>query len=113
MRSTVLNNIALIHSKKCEYDQALKLYNQSLKITRKVGHQQGIGTTLNNMAVALISKEKYEESLFYVLQSYTILQRLDLQPDLKRALDILNYIEGKLGSEAYQRLVEKIKRQLS
>jgi hypothetical protein len=30
-----------------------------------------------------------------------------------RHIDILNHIEGKLGSETYQRLVEKIKRQLS
>jgi hypothetical protein len=65
------------------------------------------------MAQVLINEEKYEESLFYVLQAYTILQRLDLPRDLQESLDILNYIEGKLGSEAYQRLVEKIKRQLS
>ena len=65
------------------------------------------------MAVALISKEKYEESLFYILQFYTILQRLDLPPDLQKSLGILNYIEGELGRDAYQRLVEKIKRELS
>ena len=72
-----------------------------------------MAVTLNNMASVLINEEKYEESLFYVLQAYTILQRIDLPPDLQRSLDILNYIEGKLGSEAYQRFVEKIKRPLS
>ena len=90
----------------------MKLYNQSLEISRAIGDQQGIGTTLNNIANALI-KNKYEESLFYVLQAYTILQRLDLPPNLQDSLGILNYIEGKLGSEAYQRLVDKIKGQLS
>jgi tetratricopeptide (TPR) repeat protein len=110
---TALNNIALIHDKKGEYDQALELYNQSLEITKGIGDQQGIVITLNNMANVLINKEKYEESLFYVLQAYTILQRLDLPPELHDSLGILNYIEGKLGSETYQRLIEKIKRQLS
>ena len=113
MQAAVLNNIAEIHSDKGEYDQSLTLYNDSLVITRGIGNQSMIGTTLNNMAVALTNKEKYEESLFYVLQAYTILQRLDLPPEHQKSLKILNYIEGKLGSEAYQRLVEKIKRQLS
>jgi tetratricopeptide (TPR) repeat protein len=110
---TTLNNIAGIHYNKGENDQALELYNQSLEIARGIGDQYVVGTTLNNMAVALINKEKYEESLFYVLQAYTVLQRLDLPRELQESLDLLNYIEGNLGSEAYQRLVEKIKRQLS
>jgi hypothetical protein len=32
-----LNNLAMIHGIKGEFDQALKLYNQSLEITRHLG----------------------------------------------------------------------------
>ena len=53
----------------------MKLYNHSLKIKRGIGDQKGVANTQNNMAVVLINKEKYEESLFYVLQAYTISQR--------------------------------------
>jgi tetratricopeptide (TPR) repeat protein len=94
-RSGVLNNIALIYSNKGEYEQALKLYNQSLEISRGIGDQYAVGTTLNNMAVALIKKEKYEESLFYVLQAYTILQRLHLPRDLHKQF------RYKAGREGY------------
>ena len=66
------------------------------------------------MAASLIKKEKYEESLFHALQAYRILERLGIPSELQRSVDILDYIEGKLGSETYQRLVEKIeKSQLS
>jgi tetratricopeptide (TPR) repeat protein len=37
----ILNNIGSIDYKKGEYDQALKLYNQSLEIKRQIGDQKG------------------------------------------------------------------------
>jgi hypothetical protein len=60
------------------------------------------------MAVGLISKEKYEGSLSHVLQAYKILERLAIPSDLQRTHDILVDIEGKLGSDTYQRLVKKL-----
>ena len=47
MRAHVLNGIAMIHDRKGEDDQALKLYNQSLEIKREIGDQQGITRALN------------------------------------------------------------------
>jgi tetratricopeptide (TPR) repeat protein len=112
-RARLLNNIAIINKNKGEYEQALKLYNESLEITRKIGDQYMVGRTLNNMAVALIHQGDNGEALSHVLQAYRILQRLDLQPELKGSLEILSYIQEKLGNEAYERLVEKIERQLN
>jgi tetratricopeptide (TPR) repeat protein len=37
MIARTLNNIALIHDKKGEYDQAMQLYNQSLEIKKRLG----------------------------------------------------------------------------
>jgi len=109
-----LNNIAVLHDNKGEYEQALKLYNQSLEISRQLGDEYMIGMALNNIALVLLKKEEYEESLSHVLQAYKILERLDTRPQLQRSRNILDNIEGKLGSEAYQRLVEKVeKSQLS
>ena len=46
-----LNNIADMHRKKGEYEEALKLYNESLEIKRRIGDKQGVAYTLNNIAV--------------------------------------------------------------
>jgi tetratricopeptide (TPR) repeat protein len=50
MQADALNNMALIHYSRGEYDRALELYNQSLEIARKIGDQWGIAGTLNNIA---------------------------------------------------------------
>jgi hypothetical protein len=65
---------------------------------------------LNNIAAFQIHSEEYEKSLFYVSQARMILEGLDLPQQLQRSSNMLAYIEGKLGSEAYQRLVEKVKK---
>jgi tetratricopeptide (TPR) repeat protein len=39
MQADALNNMALIHYSRGEYDRALELYNQSLEIARKIGDQ--------------------------------------------------------------------------
>jgi hypothetical protein len=44
------------------------------------------------MADALIQQgDNEEEALSNALQAYRILERLDLQPELKRSLEILSY----------------------
>ena len=45
-----LNNIGMIHESKGEYEPALELYNQSLRIKRQLGNQNQIATILNNIA---------------------------------------------------------------
>ena len=49
MESIVLNNICSIPGDKKKYDQALELYNQSLKIAKTIGDQQRIARLLNNI----------------------------------------------------------------
>ena len=106
-----LNNLAIIHYQKGEYEQALNLYNESLKISREMGDRLRVANTLNRIAVAFLSKEEYEESLVNVIQAYAILEKLNLRPELQRSLDILGNIKDKLGGDdAFQRLMEKIGR---
>ena len=65
-----LNNTAVLHHEKGEYEQARSGYNESLEITRRMGDQSMIAKTLNNIALILLKKEKYEEALSYVSQAY-------------------------------------------
>ena len=53
-------------------------------------------------------------NMINVIQAYAILEKLNLRPEHQRSLDILRNIKGKLGSDdAFQKLMEKIERQLS
>jgi tetratricopeptide (TPR) repeat protein len=105
-----LNNIAAIHYRKREYDQAMELFNQSLDIARKIGDQQGIARIVNNIALVLGDKEEYDQAVSYALQAYEILGKLK-SPELQRSVAILDGIKNKLGTEAYERLVEQVKSQ--
>lgn len=105
-----LTNIGMIYYKKGEYDKAMELYNQSLEISRKIENQNLLTTTLNNMSHILILKEDNEQALSHVLEAHEILQRL-MTPELQRSLDILDNIKSKLGTEAFERLVEKVQKQ--
>jgi hypothetical protein len=79
-----------------------------LEIKRKIGDQQGLAYTLNNIAVIHKNKGEYEEALSHALGAYRILERLK-SPEL-RPLEMLSFIKEKLRSEAYERLVKKVER---
>ncbi len=55
-------------------------------------------------------KGEYEEAISAVLQAYEILDKLK-SPELQRPVDILDGIKDKLGSEALERLFEKVQSQ--
>ena len=56
----------------------MEAVNGGLGDKEQLRNLEGSSENSEYMAVVLINKEKYEESLFHVLQAYTILQRLDL-----------------------------------
>jgi len=103
----------MIRYNKGEYEPALELYNQSLEIARKLGDQLTVVLILNNIASLHVSKGEYEQALFHALQAHKILERFAIPSELQKSHDILGSIEGKLGSEAYQRLVKKVEGKLS
>jgi tetratricopeptide (TPR) repeat protein len=110
--ASTLHDIATIHDSKGEYDQAMKKYNQSLEIKRQLGDQQGIARTLTNISALILKNGGYEEALSYLLKAYTILTGLN-SPELQRVIEILSYINQKLGNEEYERLVKKVQRDMS
>jgi hypothetical protein len=65
-----------------------------------------------SMCLLLFHKNKMSLPLFYALQAYKILEKLDLPPERQKAFDILGDIEDKLGSKEYQRRIEEIKSRL-
>ncbi|MFQ5869066.1 MAG: tetratricopeptide repeat protein [Candidatus Zixiibacteriota bacterium] len=58
-----LNNIGMIHDARGEYDEALRYYNDSLKIKKEIGDRAGEATTLGNIAAIDFGRGKYGEAL--------------------------------------------------
>ena len=111
MIGSTVNNLAGIHHYRGEYDQAIELLNQSLEISKQIGDELGIPYTLNNIAESQENKGEYEEALSHALEAYGISERLK-SPQLDRSRVILSHIKQRLGSEAYERLVEKVERDM-
>jgi tetratricopeptide (TPR) repeat protein len=109
MVHATLAKIAGIADSESEYDQAMELYKQSLEISKQLGDQQGAATTLTNIAEMHKNKGEYEESLFYVLQANTILERTDVPPR-QFLLDILHYIESKFRKRSLSKTCRESRR---
>ena len=61
-KARTLNNIGLIHDRKGEYHEAIKMYNQSLRFKERED-QQTIARTLNNIGSIHYEKEEYDEAI--------------------------------------------------
>ncbi|HEY6536454.1 MAG TPA: tetratricopeptide repeat protein [Candidatus Nitrosocosmicus sp.] len=72
MESKVLNNTGSIPGDKKRYDQALEMYDQSLKIAKEHETQFVIGRTLNNIAMIYQNNGDYYQALEHGYQSLMI-----------------------------------------
>jgi tetratricopeptide (TPR) repeat protein len=74
--SIALFNMGAILKLYGQNGEALKLYEQSLEINRKIGDHRGEGATLNNISQIYAAKGDYDTSLQYLKQSLTITQQI-------------------------------------
>ncbi len=73
---TTLNNISQIYDARGDYDTALHYLEQSLEISREIGHLSGLCVTLFNMGHLNYQAEKVEEALSNWVEAYTIAHKL-------------------------------------
>ncbi len=76
-KASILNNIGHIYTKKKEYENALKIYEQSYIYFCKLNHNRGKAITLNNIADQLILLKKYNEAEKYIYQADSIHKLMD------------------------------------
>jgi tetratricopeptide (TPR) repeat protein len=101
--------MGLVHETRGQYDEALKLYNESMEIAKQSGDQDGVSFALGGIG-ALLIKEKYIEALPYTSHAYKISERLR-SPDAKIELDNLNIIRNALGDAKYKKTLDNIEKE--
>lgn|GEM_PF-6023825 len=88
--------IASIHQDRGEYDEALKLYNESLEIRKKLGDQRGIAVTLAQMAFLFEATERLKEAYDYITTAHQIFLKLGNKNNIERSKKILERVKEKI-----------------
>ncbi len=106
------------------YDEALQLHREALKIYREIGDERGIGDTYTDMAYAYRLNGQYTEALDYNLKNMEICKKTGFlhglgqaygnigiiyyyQEDYDKALEYYekHYIVGKQNNNGYEQLI--------
>ena len=78
----ILHSLGMIHQDQGNYEEAVKLYNQSLKIAEELGNKSGIAHTLHNLGTIHQDQGNYEEAVKLYNQSLKIAEELGNKAEL-------------------------------
>ena len=73
MQPGVLDYLATMYKKEARYDTTEQIYNQAIALARKVGDSEEVMNSLCNLATALKSDKKFEQSLATYNQVFRLL----------------------------------------
>jgi tetratricopeptide (TPR) repeat protein len=96
-QAIVLNDMAKIHHQKNEYDEALKLYNESLDIAKEAGYYDGIARALHNIGLIHYIKNEYDEALKLYNESLDIARKMGIQDMVSKTLHEIAIIHQTKG----------------
>ncbi|MDZ8025228.1 MAG: tetratricopeptide repeat protein [Nostoc sp. DedQUE11] len=68
--------LGILKANEGEVDEAIKLFNQSLEITQRIGKIQGQGATLNQLGILYANKGDVDEAIALYNQSLEIKERI-------------------------------------
>ncbi|PCJ82082.1 MAG: hypothetical protein COA57_13690 [Flavobacteriales bacterium] len=80
LRSSVLNNVGIIHDYQGEYEKAMNYYLKALHIREKIGDKKAIAESLNNIGIIHYYRASYKKALEYYLKALAIREK---QEDMK------------------------------
>ena len=91
------HNLALMHQKRGAPEEARRLYNESLKINRRLGDQSGIAITLHELGRLAYRTGELEEAQRLLGESVEITKRLGDQNGTALSLIALGVLEERKG----------------
>lgn len=74
--TTLLNNLAIVHKRLGEYDEAIALLQETLNVKREIGDQIGLPASLSNLGNLLVLQGKLAEAETYLREALERRQRL-------------------------------------
>lgn len=82
----ILNSLALVHTIKAEYDEALAYHFESLVLRESYGDEKEISITLNNIGLVYFKLKNYEKSIEFYNRSLELKRKTNDDYDLDRLL---------------------------
>ena len=96
--AATLHQLATIEHDKGNYDEAKRLYEESLTIDRKLGNQSGIATTLGQLGRLAEDQKDLDVAEKYYQQALEIFEKLGEKPNIdlaRRALERIRKLKQK------------------
>ena len=93
------------------YDAALRLFDDTLKLEKDIGDRAGMASTLNQIASIYFDLEKFEISVQFVFASYIILNQIK-GANLRQAEKNFNAAVSQLPEEVVKKTIEQTQRNL-
>ncbi|HLP91259.1 MAG TPA: tetratricopeptide repeat protein [Nostocaceae cyanobacterium] len=75
-KASIIHNLGIIFAIRGEFEEAIKLYQQSLEIEENIGNWKGKASTLQNLAEIYAKREEFEEALALFYQSLEIAEHI-------------------------------------
>jgi tetratricopeptide (TPR) repeat protein len=91
-----------------QYDEALKLYQESLDITKRNLDTYGIASNLFLIGNVLVKQGKYTKALPYSLIGYIILKKLGHKEETIIVQQDLDSIKYAIGDEEFKKRAAEI-----
>ena len=97
-KTTLLNNIGKIYTARGNYPEALKRYEEALRIDEQLGDLSGKPTDLNNIASIYYNQGNYPEALKKLVEALEILTKLGLSesPNAKTIKQGIEVVKSKI-----------------
>lgn len=93
----ILNALAVTHTFRADYDEALRYHFESLKIREREGKQDEISIALNNIGVVYYKLRNHQKALEYYLRCIELKKSINDTYDLDRILINTGLCYNQLG----------------